>query len=287
MAHDFQHRVIAANGIRQHFVTAGTGYPMVLLHGWPKTWYEWRRLIPPLAEHFTVIVPDLRGMGDTEKPAAGYDMRTVATDIYELVRALGHQQPILVGQDWGGLAARRYALDHPQDVDRLVIVDVGPHEQILTSLDPPRMLGSWHYFFNAQPDLPELLVQGREEPFLRYFFRYKTYRPDFFSEEELRVYVRALSQPGGLRGGFSYYRAMFAENRRLDAADPGRKIEVPMLVVWGTTGSVGAMFPVLEMWQREATNVRGHRIEECGHYIAEEQPEKLAQAILEFCADRM
>lgn len=287
MAQDFEHRVVLANGIRQHFVIAGSGYPLVLLHGWPKTWYEWRKVIPPLADHFTVIAPDLRGMGDSDKPQTGYDMRSVAADIYELVRALGFQRPILVGQDWGGLVARRYALDRPQDPDRLVMVDIAPHEQILASLDPPRMVGSWHYFFNTQPDLPELLVQGREEPFLRHFFRQKTYRPDFFGEEELRVYVRALQQPGGLRGGFNYYRAMFTENRRLDAEDPRRKIEVPMLVVWGTTGSMGAMFPALEMWQREATNVQGRQIAECGHYVAEEQPEELVRAILEFCKDRM
>ena len=153
--------VVRANGIRYHYRAAGDGPAMVLLHGWPQTSYAWRKVIGPLAERFRVIAPDLRGMGDTDRPAAGYDMRTVATDIVELAGALGLAQPYIVGTDWGGLVARRLGLDHPGFADRFAIVDIVPHEQILANLTAAYAAGAWHYFFNAVPDLPERLVGAR------------------------------------------------------------------------------------------------------------------------------
>ena len=279
-----EHGMARVNGIRIHYLRRGDGPLMVLLHGWPQTSFCWRKVLGPLAQHFTVVAPDLRGFGESDKPATGYDMRTVATDIRELVKALGFEKAILVGHDWGGLVARRYALDSPAALDRLVIVDIVPHEQIFTQhLTVPVAFASWHYFFNAVPDLPEILVADRVEPFLRAFLRPKCYDPDFLDPHEVAEYVRAYSQPGALRGGFSYYRCMAKENRALDAESAGRMIEAPTLVLWGTEGGMGGPYPVLEMWRRECVDVRGRAIERCGHYVAEEQPEILLQEILEFC----
>ncbi len=282
MALKIEHGVVQVNGVRLHVLTAGEGPPMVLLHGWPQTSYAWRKVIPALAERFRVVAPDLRGMGDSDKPASGYDMRTVATDLYELVRALRLERPYLVGHDWGGLVARRFALDRPGQAARLAILDVVPHEQVLTNLSTNIARGLWHFFFNAVPDLPELLVQGNVEDFLRAFFRPKCHNPAVFIEEGIAEYTRAYSAPGALRGGFSYYRAMFAENRALDAESAGRRIREPVLVLWGTDGGVGAIFDVLEMWRKEALDVRGRGIDACGHYPAEEQPAAVIEALLGF-----
>lgn len=255
---------------------------MVLLHGWPETSYAWREVIPKLAERFRVVAPDLRGMGESDKPASGYDMRSVATDIYQLVQALGLERPYLVGHDWGGLVARRYALDWPGHAARLAILDIVPHEQVLTNLSANVARGAWHYFFNAVPDLPERLVQGNVEAFLRAFFWPKCHNPAVFIEEGIREYTRAYSAPGALRGGFSYYRAMFAENRVLDAESAGRRILEPVLCLWGNNGGMGGVFDVLEMWRKEAIDVRGWGIDACGHYLAEEQPEAVVEALLGF-----
>jgi len=282
MAVSVEHGVIRVNGVRLHFLTAGDGEPMVLLHGWPQTSYAWRKIIPALAQRFSVVAPDLRGLGHSDKPASGYDMRTVATDIRELVRALGLEPPYLVGHDWGGLVARRYALDWPGEAARLAILDIVPHEQVLANLTASVARGAWHYFFNAVPDLPELLVQGNVEAFLRAFFRPKCHNPALFIEEGIAEYTRAYSLPGALRAGFSYYRAMFAENRALDAESAGRRIQEPVLCLWGERGGMGGVFDVLEMWRRDAVDVRGHALDACGHYPAEEQPEAVVEALLGF-----
>ena len=281
-----EHGVARVNGIRMHYRRQGRGRLMVLLHGWPQTSFCWRKVLGPLAQHFTVVAPDLRGFNQSDKPVAGYDMRTVASDIRALIAALGCEKAIVVGHDWGGLVARRLGLDTPAVLDRLVIVDIVPHEQIFSSYFSPAVaFGSWHFFFNAVPDLPEILVEGRIEPFLRAFMRPKCYDPDFLTAEEMAEYVRAYSQPGALRGGFSYYRAMLKENRALDAESAGKTIEAPTLVLWGTDGGMGGPYPVMEMWRKECTNVHGRAIERCGHYVAEEQPEILLQEILGFCAE--
>lgn len=279
-----EHAMARVNGIRLHYLRQGQGRPMILLHGWPQTSFCWRKVMAPLAQHFTVIAPDLRGFGASDKPVTGYDMRTVATDIRELATALGFERAILVGHDWGGLVARRYALDWSDAVERLVIVDIVPHEQIFANhFTPAVAFGAWHFFFNAFPDLPEILLEGRVEPFLRAYFRPKCYDPDFLTPEELAEYVRAYSQPGALRGGLNYYRVMASTNRALDAQSAGRKIAAPTLALWGTEGGMGGPFPVLEMWRKECLDVRGRAIERCGHYVAEEQPEILVQEILAFC----
>ena len=274
--------IVRVNGIRLHYRAAGAGPPMVLLHGWPQTSYAWRKVMAPLAARYRVIAPDLRGMGESDRPAGDYDMRTVAGDVRELCRALGLADPYMVGSDWGGLVARRFALDHPGVASRLAIVDIVPHEQIFANFTVEYAQAAWHYFFNAFPDLPECLVQHDVEGFLRLFFRPKYHNPADM-EDGLAEYVRAYSAPGALRGGFSYYRAMFARNRELDRESAGQMIDEPMLCVWGNSGGMGGPFDVLEMWRREAANVVGGRgIDDCGHYVAEEAPDILVEELLAF-----
>ena len=196
MTEPWTHNVMTVNGFRMHYVTAGAGFPLVLLHGWPQTWYEWRKLIPPLAERFTIIAPDLRGLGDSERPIGGYDKRTLASDVYQLLKGLGHEQIGLIGHDWGGTVAYYLAYDHPDLVERLLILESTPgiaREGDQVSLQGIRRL--WHLFFHGgNPDMAELLVRGNEELYLSRMCSVACYNPALFSQEEMAEYVRAYSQ---------------------------------------------------------------------------------------------
>jgi pimeloyl-ACP methyl ester carboxylesterase len=197
------HHTKSVNGIKMHFVEAGDGPPVFLLHGFPETWYAWRHQIPELARNFRVIAPDLRGYGETENPAGGYDKRTMARDIYELMRQLGYRRAPLVGHDRGARVATRFAKDYPDATGRLVVMDNIPTRVIFNRMNAEVARGHWLFIFNNVPDLPEALITGRGEVWLRFIFSSWTYNPELFSREEIAEYVRAYSIPGALRGAFS------------------------------------------------------------------------------------
>lgn len=276
--------VIKANGINQHYRECGEGPAMVLLHGWPQTSWAWRKVMPMLAPHYRCIAPDLRGMGDTDKPVGPYDMRTVASDIAALIEALGLEEVYLVGMDWGGLVARRFALDRPGELARICIVDIVPHDQIFANFTPDMARGGWHYFWNQVPDLPEALVKHDVRLFLQTVMRAKYHNPADL-DDSIDEYVRAYSKPGALRGGFAYYKAMFERNRELDAESEGQTIAEPVHCVWGTSGGMGGPFDVMAMWRSVAPHASGREIPACGHYVPEEQPEILVEELLGFGRD--
>jgi pimeloyl-ACP methyl ester carboxylesterase len=262
-----------------HYVTAGRGEPVVLLHGWPQTWYEWRHIIPLLAERFSVIAPDLRGLGDSSRPLSGYDKKTVAHDIWQLVHdKLGYSRFHLVGHDWGGPTAYALAAAHPEAVSRLVIVDVViPGDGSDFSQGGRR----WHHQFHATLDLPEALTTGRERTYLTWFYRTFGHRPDAISEADIDEYLRTYAQPGAMRAGFNYYRALTQ-----DAADNAQilkllKLAMPVLAIGGAGGRGRAQEPEQSM-QRVADDVRGEIIAECGHWVPEEQPQHLVRMLIDF-----
>jgi pimeloyl-ACP methyl ester carboxylesterase len=277
----WQHRMAYVNGIRLHYVIQGSGPLLVLLHGWPQSWYQWRLIIPALAEHYTVIAPDLRGYGYSDKPAGGYDKRTMATDIHELVRFLGYNQIKLVGHDRGARVSHRYGLDYPDEVEKLVIMDIVPTRAVFERVNAEIARGYWHWFFHLVPDLPELLVGANVEAYLRYFFTTWAHNRAVFTPEVIAEYVHTYSAPGALRGGFNDYRAGIAEDWSQDKQDAGKKLKMPTLVLWGG-GSIVHLFNVLEIWQEFAHDVRGEAIPECGHFLPEEKPEIVLQKLLEF-----
>jgi haloacetate dehalogenase len=282
-----EHRTVRIGELRMHVALAGQGDPLVLLHGWPQTWYCWRKVIPRLAGRYRVIAPDLRGYGDTDKPATGYDKRTMAADVRALVRALGHARIKLVGHDRGGRVAHRFALDYPGEVERLAVLDIVPTRLAFERMDARAARASWHWLFHQVPDLPELLVGANVEAYLRHFYRDWGFQAGAIADEDVAVYVRAYSQPGALRAGFDDYRAGATLDVEQDRADADARVEPPLLVLWGAESTLGVEAGpagVLDTWRGVARDVRGEAVPACGHFMAEEQPEAVARLLLDFFA---
>jgi pimeloyl-ACP methyl ester carboxylesterase len=267
----FSHHMAEVNGVKLHFVKGGTGEPVVLLHGFPQTWYEWHRIMPALAERYTVIAPDLRGMGASSKPTSGCDHQTVAEDIYQLVRHIGLERVSIVGHDVGAPVGYAYAAAHPNDVRLLVTIEGAP--QTMESNQ-----GYWHMGFHAEPDIAESLIVGRERMYMSWFYRRFGYNQAAFTEDDLDEYVRWYSAVGAMRSALQYYRYSqqdFAQNKESQK----RKLTMPVLAIGGEH-SLGSYVEV--MMQDFASNIRGSVIKDSGHWIAEEQPEELTRQLLAF-----
>ena len=279
---NIRHHTVHANGIRQHYLDAGEGPPVVLLHGFPETSYAWRYQIPALAEKYRVIAPDLRGYGETDKPATGYDKRNMSLDVAELLNSLGIGRVALVGHDRGARVATRFAKDHPGRIDRLVVMDNVPTRIVGRSINSSTAKAYWFFFFHLVPELPETLIAGREDLWLRHFFSDWCYNPHTISGEEFDTYVRAYRNPGAVRGAMSDYRAYLEDNAQ-DAVDADVKIACPVLSLWGADfEAVGKMFDMPAVWAEMAHDVKAVAIEQCGHLPHEEQPLRVNELLLEF-----
>ena len=282
---DFVHAFAELGEVAIHYVTAGadprSSPPVVLLHGWPETWFEWRHVMPAIAERHPVIAPDLRGLGDSSRPAHGYDKRTVADDIHRLLRdRLGLERWHLAGHDWGGPTAFALAAAHAESALSLTVIDVViPGDGGEFSQGGRR----WHHAFHRTPDLPEALVGGRERTYLGWFYRAYSARPNAIDEEAVEEYLRTYSQPEALRAGFAYYRNLprdTADNAALLAT--GFRLPMPVLAIGGgRTDAFGRAGEVEASMRRVATDVRGLIAEGSGHFVPEEDPELVARAILE------
>jgi haloacetate dehalogenase len=277
-----QHFTTRANGIRQHYIDAGSGPVVVLLHGFPETSFAWRHQIPVLARGFRVIAPDLRGYGETDKPASGYDKRTMAHDLRALLKNLGISKIALVGHDRGARVATRFAKDHPQLVDRLVVMDNVPTRIVARSMNAQIAKAYWFFLFHLVPDLPEALIAGREDVWLRHFFSDWCFNPHTITGADFDHYVAAYRAPGAVRGAMADYRAN-AEDTAQDMVDADVKIACPVLALWGADfGAVGQMFDMPHVWAEMASHLWAVPIQNCGHLPHEEQPEVVNQMLTEF-----
>jgi len=281
---DLEHRTVRVNNIRLHYVAAGEGPPLVLLHGFPQTWFMWRRVLPALSEHFSVYVPDLRGYGDSDKPRSDFDKRTMARDIHELVRSLGHERIALAGHDRGARVAYRYAFEYPREVSHLVLMDIVPTGVVFENTNADVARGNWHWFLFQLPDLPERLIGADPRGYLEWAFRNGSFNPRAIDVEAVNEYLRAFTLPGTIRCTLEDYRAGATTDREMDRADAdaGRRLEPPTLVLWGADGGLPRLWPVMDIWRKWAKDVRGEAIDRCGHYLPEEQPEAVAEKMLAF-----
>lgn len=226
------------NDIRLHYVSGGTGIPVVLLHGYPQTWYGWRKVMPTLAQTYRVVAPDMRGLGESSRPKDGdYTKKRVAEDIYQLMQQLGYDRFFVAGQDMGGPVAYALTVMHPESVIKLVAIETGIPAFGLEAAMNPAEGGSWHFGFFAAPEVPELLIRGREVKFLTQFaFRSPSvYQQSAVTDADIAEYLRSYSTPEGMSTGFGYYRA-FAQDR-IDNRELGRtKLAMPVLAIGGSQG---------------------------------------------------
>lgn len=276
----FTHHRAEVNGVRLHYVMGGNGYPVVLLHGYPETWYAWRKIMPALADRYTVIAPDMRGLGDSSKPATGYDKRTVAEDIHQLMEHLGIEQYFLVGHDMGGPVAYALAAAYPEQVRKVVFLECAvPGFGLEQAMDVSQG-GLWHFGFFMAPKFPEMLTAGREKQFLTEFaFKSEfVYQKNAISDAEIDEYVRCYAAPGGMKAGFEYYRA-FLEDAAYNRAHFKDKLPMAVLALGGEKCFGDAVFRSM---QAIATNVSGSVIKDCSHFISEEQPEELVRQLITF-----
>jgi pimeloyl-ACP methyl ester carboxylesterase len=265
--------------VRLHVVLEGRGDAVVLLHGWPQTCHEWRKVAPLLRDRYRLVIPDLPGLGESSRPANGYDKKTIAADLREMCDELGLERFHLVGHDWGGPTAFALACAIPERIRTLSILDV-----TIPGIGPDISQGGrrWHHAFHMTPELPEELTQGREREYLGWFYREFCWQRDAITPADVDEYVRRYSQPGAMSAGFGYYRALpqdRADNQRL--LESGFRLTMPVLALGGArTESRGRAEEPLESLRVIASKVSGGSIADCGHFIPEEQPAVLAEHLL-------
>ena len=276
-----EQRVIRANGIRINAWLGGKGMPLALLHGYPQTGQMWRKVAPALLTEFQVVCPDLRGYGDTEKPRDGYDKRSMARDIRQLMEVLGHKRYAVVGHDRGARVAHRLTLDYPDSVTKLCVLDIVPTHTVFRNTGKDLAAAYWHWFYFQVPDLPELMIGAAPEAFLRYMLRGWTFRAGAIEEPMVQEYVRAFTIPGTIRAGLEDYRAAATRDIEDDERDLALKVRCPVLAIWGEHGKMHTLFDVLGSWRDKALDVRGHPLP-CGHFIPEEAPAELLAELRPF-----
>ena len=276
----FARRFLTARGARFHLVEGGTGPPVMLVGGWPQSWYCWRHIMPRLAGQRRVIAVDPPGLGESDPPAAG-DTRSVAASFAALIETLGLAPVPFIGYDIGAWIGYALAARHPAAVERLALIDaaipgITPPEGY--ALTPAQAARTWHFYFNAQPDLPEALIAGRERVFLEWLFRARSGTRAEIEPDAVDEYVRLYSRPDAWRHGLMYYRAIFdtaAQNRATATA----KLAQPVLGVGGGEWLGALMKRAIEP---VCADLRFEVIPGCGHFVPEEAPERLAALLAEF-----
>ena len=289
MFEGFRRMEIEVAGVRLALVQGGAGPPVLLLHGYPQTHVMWHLIATRLAERFTVVAADLRGYGDSSKPPGGpdhseYSKRATAADQVMLMTELGFDRFAVVGHDRGGRVAHRMALDHPERVTRLAVLDIVPTYSVFESTSKEIALSTYHWFFLSQPfDLPERLIGGDPSFFLRWHLQsWSGGRADFFAPEALAEYERCFADSACIHATCEDYRAGASIDLEHDEADLGRTLACPLLVLWGK-GRLDRHFDVLALWRERGQEVAGRALP-TGHFLAEELPEETASELVSFLA---
>lgn len=286
----FEHRDIPTDdGVHIHVRLGGRGRPLLLLHGHPQTHAIWHKVAPTLGEHFSLVLADLRGYGDSSKPRgeadhANYSKRAMARDMLRVMQALGHDRFEVLAHDRGARVAHRLAADHPQAVQRMVLLDIAPTLAMYEQTSEAFARAYWHWFFLIQrAPMPERLIEADPAAYLRDLMGSRSAGLTPFDPRALAAYTRALALPGAAHGLCEDYRAAAGIDLEHDRADRerGATLPMPLLVMWGRDGVVERCFEPLDEWRRVADDVRGGTLP-CGHYIAEEAPEALLDEVLPF-----
>ena len=282
MLEGFLRREIRTSGATIVTVTGGSGPPLLLLHGNPFTHLSWHSVAPVLARDFTVVCTDLRGYGDSSKPPGGadhanYSFRAMAEDQLEVMAALGFKRFAAAGHDRGARVLHRLCLDHPQSIERAAFLDILPQHHLLNHLNLGFAVFSYHWFFMAQPyDFPERLIGADPEYFIRRKLGKTAAGLSFFHPEALAEYIRCIRNPATIHAMCEDYRATIGVDLAQDTADmaAGRRVECPVLILWGANGGVGRHHKAMEVWPLYARDIRRGAALPCGHYLSEERPDE-------------
>lgn len=283
---NWQHCFVETNRIRLHCITQGEGELVILLHGFLEFWYSWRFQIPSLSRHFKVVVPDLRGYNDSDKPTSGYDLDTLSHDICGLIEGLGYQKAHIIGHDWGGAIAWHLAQRFPQSVNRLAVLNA-PHPQhflkeMTGNLDQLRR--SWHVLACQVPNLPEWLIHQNLHTFVKNLFQGQAIRKGAFSAQDTEIYRNALAKPGVLAAAMNYYRHLLSPQTMLQlvagrSPDP---ISAPTLVLWGEEEAFFSRNLVSTFETLVSAPFKLTLIPQCGHWIQQEVPQTVNRELLAF-----
>jgi haloacetate dehalogenase len=283
---EFEPLRIETEGATISGVKGGHGPPLLLLHGYPQTHAEWHRTAPALARRFTVVATDLRGYGDSSKPAdgtnhEGYSKRSMARDQIAVMKSLGFDRFAVVGHDRGGRVAHRMALDHPHAVSRLAVLDIVPTYRLYSSVTKAFAAAYYHWFFLIQPaPLPETLIGNSAD----FYLRDGTFRgliPSVITDELYAEYLRCYRNPKTLHAMCEDYRAAATIDLEHDKADLGVKLQCPLLAIWGAQGAMDPLYDVLATWRERASDVRGKSLPG-GHWLPEQLPDELTAELLPF-----
>ena len=293
MFEGFTRTEIETDGARIVTVHGGKGPPLLLMHGNPFSHLSWHKFAPRLAQEFTVVATDLRGYGDSEKPPGGadhgnYSFRAMAQDQVEVMAALGHERFYAAGHDRGARVLHRMCLDHPHKVVRAAILDILPQHHLLNNVTRAWGTFSWHWFFMIQPyDFPERLMGADPDYFIEKKLAKTAQGLSFFDPRALAEYKRYFRNPATIHAMCEDYRAAHGVDLDTDTADfaAGRKIDCPVLLLWGATGGVGRNHKPEDIWHRYASDIRGAKALPCGHYLSEEAPEETYRELRQFFAD--
>ncbi len=280
---------IRTSGTEIHCEIGGSGPPLLLLHGYPQTHVMWHCVAPALARSYTVVCADLRGYGDSGKPAsnathAPYSKRAMALDLVEVMRALGYERFRLAGHDRGGRVAHRLALDHPDAVERVAVLDISPTRTMFRETDQAFATAYYHWFFLIQPfDLPERMIGADPLYYLHRKLGGWGSAANIFNSGAMAEYERCFRDPATIHASCEDYRAAASIDLEHDAADvtARRIVTCPLLVLWGEKGVVHRLFHPLDDWRAVAQDVRGQALP-CGHYLAEEVPDATLDALTAF-----
>ena len=267
-------------GVRIAYERTGSGFPLLLIHGYPQTRRMWRHITPTLAQRFTVIAADLRGYGasDASTDPNSYDKRTMSEDLLALMSEIGFSERFfVVGHDRGARVTRRMAADHPERLVGAALLDIMPMEWVFSQGDAGYANRYWHWYFHLQHGLAEDLISARPREYAQYQLARAHIKLD---PADIEHYSAMFSRPHSIAASLGDYRTAFEIDRPRweQEVAAGQRIQVPLLLLWGEKGHLGDA-PVLEEWQARATSVRGHAIQDAGHFLAEEQPAQVVQAI--------
>jgi haloacetate dehalogenase len=274
----FESRRVKTSGAIINVLVGGNGPPVLLLHGYPENLLAWRKIAPELSRTHTVVVPDMRGYGDSEKPDGGdahvnYSKRAMALDQVEVMATLGFEKFAIVGHDRGARVAQRLAQDHPERVDRAMFLDIVPTDYMYQTADKAFGVAYWHWFFLIQPaPFPETLIQGSPDAFMSRMM--KGLVPEVVSEDVCQDYLRCLKSPNAALAICEDYRAGAGIDLVHAMADSGRKIDLPVHVLWGAKGFIGTRYEPLAVWQNYATRLTGRALT-CNHWLPEEAPDEI------------